>query len=327
MPGDRAILGVASSTRQQEDHRARSRDSRRTGHHPRRRRARGTSASRASASWRWRCPGRCPPSRRASSTRPARSWRRAASSRTRTSRTRIMSHPDAAVPDPRPRGGHRGHGLRRHDDPHRLRLRAAGAAIIQRRRRAARGALEGQLLRGLHLPHHAGGRAADLRIFEQIPEAIQAGFPSFKVFTTNVLPPHPKRAGNRIDFGRIHYAMEKVAPAGGIMVVHGEDEDLVQFNYERFREEKRMEGANLHLVHTKLSESLAFRAHHRARAGDGGGRLLRPHLRAARAWRRCAEARAPGPAHLRARRCTSTPASTPSTTRRRAASARTPIRR
>ena len=91
------------------------------------------------------------------------------------------------------------------------------------------------------------------------PEVIRAGYPSFKVFTTNVLPPHPKRAGNRIDFCRIHYAMEKVAPAGGLMVVHGEDEDLVQFNYERFREEKRMEGTNLHLVHTKLSESLAFR--------------------------------------------------------------------
>ncbi len=101
--------------------------------------------------------------------------------------------------------------------------------------------------------------ALELKVFEQIPEAIQAGFPSFKVFTTNVLPPHPKRAGNRIDFGRIHYAMEKVAAKGGIMVVHGEDEDLVQFNYERFREEGRMDGSNLHLVHTKLSESLAFR--------------------------------------------------------------------
>jgi dihydropyrimidinase len=101
--------------------------------------------------------------------------------------------------------------------------------------------------------------ALPLRVFEQIPEAIQQGFPSFKVFTTNVLPPHPKRAGNRIDFGRIHHAMEKVAAHGGIMVVHGEDEDLVQFNYERFREEGRMEGSNLHLVHTKLSELLAFR--------------------------------------------------------------------
>ena len=101
--------------------------------------------------------------------------------------------------------------------------------------------------------------ALPIRVFDQIGEAVQAGYPSFKVFTTNVLPPHPKRAGNRIDFGRIHFAMEKVAKAGGIMVVHGEDEDLVQFNYERFREEGRMEGSNLHLVHTKLSELLAFR--------------------------------------------------------------------
>jgi dihydropyrimidinase len=101
--------------------------------------------------------------------------------------------------------------------------------------------------------------ALPLRVFDQIPETIQQGFPSFKVFTTNVLPPHPKRAGNRIDFGRIHLAMEKVAAHGGLMVVHGEDEDLVQFNYERFREEGRMDGSNLHLVHTKLSELLAFR--------------------------------------------------------------------
>lgn len=101
--------------------------------------------------------------------------------------------------------------------------------------------------------------ALELRIFEQIPEAIQQGFPSFKVFTTNVLPPHPKRQGNRLDFGRIGFAMEKVAPNGGLMVVHGEDEDLVQFNYERFRAEGRTDGSNLHLVHTKLSELLSFR--------------------------------------------------------------------
>ncbi|MBI4636453.1 MAG: amidohydrolase family protein [Candidatus Rokubacteria bacterium] len=98
-----------------------------------------------------------------------------------------------------------------------------------------------------------------LRVFEQIPEAIQEGFPSFKVFTTNVLPPHPKRAGNRLDFGRIQHAMEKIAAHGGLIAVHGEDEDLVQFMYEKFRAEGRMDGTNLHLVHTKLSELLAFR--------------------------------------------------------------------
>src|SRR2546426_10953327 len=33
--------------------------------------------------------------------------------------------------------------------------------------------------------------ALELKVFEAIPEAIQAGFTSFKVFTTNILPPHP----------------------------------------------------------------------------------------------------------------------------------------
>src|SRR5260370_14550380 len=53
--------------------------------------------------------------------------------------------------------------------------------------------------------------------------------------------------------------MEKAAKYDGIMVVHAEDDDIVQFNYEKFREEGRTEGANLHLVHNKLSEQLAFR--------------------------------------------------------------------
>ena len=101
--------------------------------------------------------------------------------------------------------------------------------------------------------------ALPLHTFDQIGEAVQAGFPSFKVFTTNILPIHPKRHQNRLDFGRIHLAMEKIAAAGGILVVHGEDEDLVQFNYERFRAEGRLDGTNMHLVHTKLSEQLAFR--------------------------------------------------------------------
>lgn len=101
--------------------------------------------------------------------------------------------------------------------------------------------------------------ALPLKVFDQLPEAIQAGFPSFKVFTNDVLPPHPKRHPYRLDFGRIQLAMEKVAGRGGIMVVHAEDHDVVQFMYEKLREEGRMEGWNLPLVHNKLSEALAFR--------------------------------------------------------------------
>ena len=119
--------------------------------------------------------------------------------------------------------------------------------------------------------------------------------------------------------------MEKVAPAGGIMVVHGEDEDLVQFNYERFRDEGRMDGANLHLVHSKLSEQLAFRRTI-ALARAMSAAVYFVHTSAKEGVDTIAEARALGQPST-ARRCTSTRASTPSTTRRRAASARTPIPR
>jgi dihydropyrimidinase len=97
-----------------------------------------------------------------------------------------------------------------------------------------------------------------LATFDQIPEAIQAGFPSFKVFTTDILPPHPRRAPFRLDFGRIQLAMERVARHGGLVTVHGEDDELVQTGYERFRAEGRLDAANMHLVHSKLSERLAF---------------------------------------------------------------------
>src|SRR6266478_945139 len=113
--------------------------------------------------------------------------------------------------------------------------------------------------------------AAPLKTFDQIADVITQGFPSFKVFTTDVLPPHPKRIWVRLEMGRIQLAMEKVAKNDGIMVVHAEDDELVQFNYQRFAEEGRTDGANLHLVHTKLSEELAFdRVIRLARASGAG---------------------------------------------------------
>jgi dihydropyrimidinase len=100
--------------------------------------------------------------------------------------------------------------------------------------------------------------ALPLAVFAEVREAIEAGFPSFKVFTTDILPPHPQRPSFRLDFGRIELAMTQAARHGGLITVHAEDDELVQTGYERFRAEGRMDGANMHLVHTKLSEQLAF---------------------------------------------------------------------
>jgi dihydropyrimidinase len=106
--------------------------------------------------------------------------------------------------------------------------------------------------------HIALGGALPLGVFEQMAEAIQEGFPSFKVFTNEVLPPHPRRLPFKLDFGRIGHAMERAARHGGIMVVHAEDDDLVQFNYEKYRAAGMTHGVNLPHVHSKLSEQLAF---------------------------------------------------------------------
>jgi dihydropyrimidinase len=100
--------------------------------------------------------------------------------------------------------------------------------------------------------------ATPIEAFDQVAELVESGFASFKVFTCNVLPPVPPRRSYKMDFGRIGHLMERVARSGGIMVVHGEDDDLVQFNYELFTKEGRTHGSNLHLVHSKLSEQLSF---------------------------------------------------------------------
>src|SRR2546430_57669 len=132
-----------------------------------------------------------------------------------------------------------------------------------------------------------------IRLFDQTPEAIQAGFPSFKVFTVEVLPPHPKRHPYRLDFGRIQLAMEKVAAHDGIMAVHAEDHDLVQFMYEKFREEKQTDGWLLPRVHSKLSELLAFRRTIQLAAHTGAG-VYFVHTSAREGVEAGAEARAKG---------------------------------
>src|SRR6267378_2352277 len=142
---------------------------------------------------------------------------------------------------------------------------------------------------------HTLGPEDDTRgmVFDQLPEAVQAGFPSFKVFTVDVLPPHPKRHPYRLDYGRIQLAMEKVAPHGGIMVVHAEDHDIVQFMYEKFREEKQTDGWLLPLVHNKLSEKLAFRRTIQLAAHTGAG-VYFVHTSAREGVEAVAEARAEG---------------------------------
>src|SRR5207237_9459244 len=90
----------------------------------------------------------------------------------------------------------------------------------------------------------------------QLAEAIQAGYPTLKIFTTDILP---SRAGRMIDFGDIWEAFQVLAKQGGLGVIHAEDNDIVMHMYAKLIREGRVGFEHLAEVHNQLSEDLSFR--------------------------------------------------------------------
>lgn len=84
----------------------------------------------------------------------------------------------------------------------------------------------------------------------EIGEAIQSGLASFKVFTTFFA---------KIPTGHLLAVFQEVAKQGGIMAVHAEEDDMVTYMEEKLQREGNDHGSNLHLVHSNLSEDIAFR--------------------------------------------------------------------
>ncbi len=100
---------------------------------------------------------------------------------------------------------------------------------------------------------------ADRASIAQIPELVEEGFPSFKVFTTSIRPPSPQMQDNKTDFGRLTAIMKQVAGAGGMLLVHSEDDDMVHYNYDNAREDDMWDWWNMHCIHSNLSEDVSFR--------------------------------------------------------------------
>jgi dihydropyrimidinase len=92
-------------------------------------------------------------------------------------------------------------------------------------------------------------------VVAQIPEAVQAGFPSIKIFTTDV---RPIGKGRMIRMGHLWAIMEAAARHGGILAIHAEDDDLVMYMYERLEREGRTDIAHMPSVHSAMSEDIAF---------------------------------------------------------------------
>ena len=98
-------------------------------------------------------------------------------------------------------------------------------------------------------------------VIAQMKEVIEEGFPTFKIFTTNIrqvdrTPPEERRL---VGMGHLSALMEQAAAHGGLMFIHSEDDDIVQFMYNKLTEEERVEWYNMHEVHNNMSEDVSFR--------------------------------------------------------------------
>ena len=104
-------------------------------------------------------------------------------------------------------------------------------------------------------------REIPTNIIAQAKEAIEAGFPTFKIFTTNIRPINrtPENERRLVGMGHLSGLMEQAATNGGLLFVHSEDDDIVQYMYKKLTEEERIEWYNMHEVHNNMSEDLSFR--------------------------------------------------------------------
>ena len=93
-------------------------------------------------------------------------------------------------------------------------------------------------------------------IFDQLGAELQAGYPTVKIFTTDITP---SRRGRMVDFGDIWEVFNVVAREGGMCVMHGEDNDIVMHMYEKFIREGRVGFEHMAEVHNAMSEDMSFR--------------------------------------------------------------------
>ena len=96
-------------------------------------------------------------------------------------------------------------------------------------------------------------------ILGQMREAVEDGFATIKIFTTNVRPPSVRGTGRMVRMGHLHELMEVIQRQGAMLLVHSEDDDMVMHMYQKLAVEERIEWWNMPLVHSNESEDVSFR--------------------------------------------------------------------
>lgn len=125
----------------------------------------------------------------------------------------------------------------------------------------------------------------------ELPEAMQSGFPTVKIFTTDI---RPSVQGRKIGFGDIWEILKVTARHGGLAAIHAEEDDLVMHMYEKLIAEGRVGFENMPEVHSALSEDLAFRHIIRLAENVEGAALYMMHVSAGTGVAAIRESRARG---------------------------------
>ncbi|MPZ45119.1 MAG: amidohydrolase family protein [Betaproteobacteria bacterium] len=128
-------------------------------------------------------------------------------------------------------------------------------------------------------------------LFEQIGTAVRSGYPTVKIFTTDITP---SRRGRMVDFGDIWEVFRVVAREQGMCVMHGEDNDIVMHMYEKLIREGRVGFEHMAEVHNAMSEDMSFRRILALAQNVPGIVLYFMHVSAANGVRAIREARARG---------------------------------
>jgi dihydropyrimidinase len=128
-------------------------------------------------------------------------------------------------------------------------------------------------------------------IYAQVAEAVQAGHPTVKIFTTDITP---SRRGRMVQHGDIWEVLKVLAKAGGLAAIHAEDNDIVMHMYEKLMREQRTGFENMAEVHNTLSEELSFNRVIRLACNVEGAALYMMHTSAATGVRAIADARSRG---------------------------------
>jgi dihydropyrimidinase len=128
-------------------------------------------------------------------------------------------------------------------------------------------------------------------LFGQIGQAIRDGYPTIKIFTTDITP---SRKGRMVDFGDIWEVFQVVARERGMCVMHGEDNDIVMHMYEKLIREGRVGFEHMAEVHNAMSEDMSFRRILSVANNVPGIVLYFMHVSAANGVQAIREARARG---------------------------------